>query len=162
MEGQALVKVELFFKKDESGKGQQVFDRNGAETVILVPKAGSIPSKRVIAGSVAQRIGIFEGGLYLVDYTETAPTAENGRQFNWDKIMELEAKDYKTYREMMKDYGPAQIINVEGKVDAPVSGQIVPQGAITGAVNPAPVQGGLPGSTPVEDLNTLVGQPAAQ
>ncbi len=75
----AIVKVAAFNKE---GKSQ---DKNGKQNVILLPIAGKIPSKNVLAGTVAEGEGFEIGKTYLASVRELEPSAEFGRQFQWTK-----------------------------------------------------------------------------
>ncbi|MCW3160817.1 hypothetical protein [Chryseobacterium oryctis] len=61
-------------------------DKNGLMPVILIGIAGEIPSKTVISGTVAQRMGIYEGSIYLFQANEIEVDPLYGRQFNFMAI----------------------------------------------------------------------------
>ena len=61
-------------------------DKNGLMPVILIGIAGEIPSKTVISGTVAQRMGIYEGSIYLFQANEIEEDPLYGRQFNFMAI----------------------------------------------------------------------------
>lgn len=61
-------------------------DKNGMLPVILIGIAGEIPNKTVISGTVAQRMGIYEGSIYLFQADETESDPMYGRQFSFMAI----------------------------------------------------------------------------
>ncbi|MCJ7934018.1 MAG: hypothetical protein MUW56_10370 [Chryseobacterium sp.] len=75
-----VAKVELL----KSEKANE--DKNGLMPVILIGIAGEIPSKTVISGTVAQRMGIYEGSIYLFQANEIESDPLYGRQFNFMAI----------------------------------------------------------------------------
>ena len=109
MNGTAVVKAELLNKKDANGVSQLVLDKNGIPAIILTPIAGSLPSKRTISGSYAQRQQIFEGGLYAVDYTENAVDPTYGRTFQFNNLGPIDPLKVASAR---KEYGDGTIVTV--------------------------------------------------
>jgi len=86
-------------------------DKNGLLPIILIGIAGEIPNKTVISGTVAQRMEIFEGGVYLFQANELDEDPEYGRQFQFMKISRelnpietLQANDY---------VGKLKIVNID-------------------------------------------------
>lgn len=75
-----VAKVELL-KSERASE-----DKNGLMPVILIGIAGEIPSKTVISGTVAQRMGIYEGSIYLFQANEIESDPLYGRQFNFMAI----------------------------------------------------------------------------
>ncbi|UWX60028.1 hypothetical protein N0B40_16675 [Chryseobacterium oranimense] len=75
-----VAKVELL-KSERASE-----DKNGLMPVILIGIAGEIPSKTVISGTVAQRMGIYEGSIYLFQANEIEADPLYGRQFNFMAI----------------------------------------------------------------------------
>lgn len=100
LNGYAVVKASTMTTKNP--------DKNGFLPVILDVKGGSIPSYRTISGTIAQREGIYEDGVYLVEWKEL-PANEYGRQFQFSKLDEL--KGVEIIR-TCKDCGPARLIDV--------------------------------------------------
>lgn len=90
-------------------------DKNGLMPVILIGIAGEIPSKSVISGTVAQRMGIYEGSIYLFQANEIESDPLYGRQFNFMAISKelsaietLQASDF---------VGKLRIIKVDSSED---------------------------------------------
>ncbi|WBV51185.1 hypothetical protein [Chryseobacterium gambrini] len=90
-------------------------DKNGLMPVILIGIAGEIPSKTVISGTVAQRMGIYEGSIYLFQANEIESDPLYGRQFNFMAISKelsaietLQASDF---------VGKLRIIKVDSSED---------------------------------------------
>lgn len=86
-------------------------DKNGLLPVILIGIAGEIPSRSVISGTVANRMGIQEGSIYLFQAEEQEEDVMYGRQFNFMAISKelsaietLQASDY---------VGKLKIVNVD-------------------------------------------------
>ena len=69
--------------------GVESLDKNGKQAVILIPVAGSVPNKNVLAGTIAERNGMEVGKTYLASVRETEKSEQYGRQFNWNKVMEI-------------------------------------------------------------------------
>ncbi|MCQ4140421.1 hypothetical protein [Chryseobacterium sp. EO14] len=61
-------------------------DKNGLMPVILIGIAGEIPNKTVISGTVAQRMGIYEGCVYLFQADEIDEDPLYGKQFSFMAI----------------------------------------------------------------------------
>ena len=78
---QAIVTVATF--------GKESIDKNGKQAVILLPVAGKIPNRNVLAGTTAERSGFETGKSYLTSVRETEASDEFGRQFAWTKICEV-------------------------------------------------------------------------
>lgn len=114
MNGLAIVKVQGFKKQGSEA------DSNGVENVILVPLAGKLPSKRVIAGTVALNSGfrINNDDRILVSYTEVEPDTQYGRQFRFTPVGSITTMEF---MQAHKDFGEPTIINVEEPVEAPVT-----------------------------------------
>ena len=74
----AIVKVDAF-------QGEKKADRHGMQNVILSPVAGKIPSKRVLAGTLADRAGFEIGTVHMVSIQEL-PSNEYGRQFQFTSL----------------------------------------------------------------------------
>ncbi|AZA81419.1 hypothetical protein C1637_02260 [Chryseobacterium lactis] len=90
-------------------------DKNGLMPVILIGIAGEIPSKTVISGTVAQRMGIYEGSIYLFQANEIESDPLYGRQFNFMAISKelsaietLQASDF---------VGKLRIVKVDSSED---------------------------------------------
>ncbi|KUJ51741.1 hypothetical protein [Chryseobacterium sp. JAH] len=86
-------------------------DKNGLKPVILIGIAGEIPSRTVISGTVAQRMGICEGAVYLFQADELEEDPMYGRQFTFMAISKqlsaietLQASDF---------VGKLKLINVD-------------------------------------------------
>lgn len=100
-------------------------DKNGLMPVILIGIAGEIPSRTVISGTVAQRMGIYEGDVYLFQADELEEDAMYGRQFTFIAISKqlsaietLQAGDF---------VGKLKIINVDALES---SDEFIPDGAL--------------------------------
>ena len=104
-----VAKVELL-KSERASE-----DKNGLMPVILIGIAGEIPSKSVISGTVAQRMGIYEGSVYLFQASEIDADPLYGRQFNFMAISKelsaietLQASDF---------VGKLRIVKVDSSED---------------------------------------------
>ncbi len=62
-------------------------DKNGLMPVILIGIAGEIPSRSVISGTIARRMNIQEGYVYLFQAEELEEDVMYGRQFNFMAIL---------------------------------------------------------------------------
>ncbi len=80
MTTQAIVTVSVF--------GRESLDKNGKQALILLPVAGKIPNRNILAGTTAERAGFESGKSYLVTVRETESN-EYGRQFQWTKVCEV-------------------------------------------------------------------------
>lgn len=107
-------------------------DKNGLQSIILTAIAGAIPSNRTISGTIAESLGIVDGGVYLVDYTEREPANINGktvRNFGWMKLNDEPIKLMEVVA-LKKEFGAPRTIAV-GDAAAPVDPQ-------TGGSTPPP------------------------
>ena len=86
-------------------------DKNGKMPVLLNVVAGQCPSKRVIAGTVAERNNFETGKAYLFSATEGESSMEHGRQFNFSAVKEASLIEVVQAQQLM---GPALIIDVVG------------------------------------------------
>ena len=79
--------------------------------VILIGIAGEIPSRTVISGTIARRMNIQEGYVYLFQAEELEEDVMYGRQFNFMAISkELSAIETLQASEFV---GKLRIVNVE-------------------------------------------------
>ena len=85
-------------------------DKNGLEPVILNIVAGKCPNRTVIAGTIADSIGIEVGKTYLFSITEGKEDAQYGRQFVYNKLKELTAMEIVT---AAKEMDKAEIFQLE-------------------------------------------------
>jgi hypothetical protein len=86
-------------------------DKNGLMPVILIGIAGEIPSRSVISGTIARRMNIQEGYVYLFQAEELEEDVMYGRQFNFMAISkELSAIETLQASEFV---GKLRIVNVE-------------------------------------------------
>lgn len=150
MNGEALVKVEPLQRKNATtGLTEYVKDKSsGLQTVILVPKAGKIPYQRTLSGALAQRLGLIEGSMYHVDWTEQAPSAEYGRQFNFDNLGEVSG--YKAIREIKDDLGEPIILGT-GKGAVVSTNTFIAGAPITEAVGQTTPVNTVPGAGVLEE-----------
>jgi len=74
-----LANVNTYVKKG----GEISTDKNGKEAVILNVISGKCPVNRVIAGTVAERLGIETGNTYTFNWKEEESN-EWGRQFSFE------------------------------------------------------------------------------
>ena len=79
LSGFAVVKVDAFNKE-----GKQA-DKNGLQNIILSPIGGRIPSKRVLAGTIADRAGFKIGEVHLVSFQEEEADSY-GRRFTFTSL----------------------------------------------------------------------------
>jgi len=94
-------------------------DKNGEAPVLLNVLAGKAPNRTVISGTIAKRSGFELGKMYIAQVTEGEPatyTKSNGeivtgRQFNINKISEVEVSQMFG---AIAGLGEAQIFEVEG------------------------------------------------
>lgn len=86
LQGTALVQANVLTPK----AGEQIkADKNGLQSIILTAIAGQIPSNRTISGTIADNLGIQDGGTYLVDFAEQPSVNVNGktvRNFRWTRL----------------------------------------------------------------------------
>lgn len=97
----AVVRVSIFTK------GQP--DKNNEMPVILTPVAGTIPSKRTIAGTVAKNNGLEANKTYLISVNEVEPDPQYGRRFNWTALAEVTSSEI---IDSVKSLGKGSIFNV--------------------------------------------------
>lgn len=97
----AVVKADVLNRKNDKGEVSTVKDKNGCEAIILTPLAGAIPSKRTLAGTIAQRNQMFEGDVFMVQIDELPVDPVNGRQFGWQNLGSLKGVELiKTIKEL--------------------------------------------------------------
>ncbi len=82
-------------------------DKNGEPSVMLQCIAGKMPNRNVLAGTVANRAGFFEGKTYLANVRETGEDLDFGLQFNWLAIKEV--TDPVDVVKLIKELGAPQI-----------------------------------------------------
>lgn len=120
--GMAVVNVQQF----RTSEGLST-DKNGKQDVILLPIAGKIPNRQVLAGTIAESNGFVVGKTYLVNITKLEPTdkaaesrnlAEYPHQFNWTVLKELDAFEI---LQASKELGSPEVYNVDKKVEEPTS-----------------------------------------
>jgi hypothetical protein len=110
MNGLAIVKVQGFKKKGSEA------DSNGVENVILVPVAGKLPSRRIIAGTIALNAGFrISDERVLVSFTEGEEDPQYGRRFNFVPVGTLTTMEF---LQAQTQLGEPLIINVEPKGEA--------------------------------------------
>lgn len=83
-------------------------DKNGLEPILLDVVAGKVPSKRVLAGTLAAREGFVANSSYMVSIEEVEAN-EYGRQFRFKNLGSI------TGLELMKacrDLGAGKVIDV--------------------------------------------------
>lgn len=116
--GMAVVTVQAF----RTSEGVST-DKNGKQNVILIPVAGRIPNRQVLAGTVAEQAGLEIGKTYLVNITKLEPDDKQAEsrnleefphQFNWTKLSEMSPLDI---IKAPKDLGAPVVFNVEKDVD---------------------------------------------
>jgi hypothetical protein len=92
-------------------------DKNGLLPVILTALAGKIPSKRIIAGTIAQSSGFVPGASYVVAFTEGEEDEQFGRQFQFTNGGRVGAMEI---LEFNKALGHGEIVEVmETKPNVP-------------------------------------------
>lgn len=87
--GNALVTVSFMSIAGDPDGFQE--DRNHKHNVILNAWAGKIPSTRVISGTIAEKMGLIPGKVYLISYQEKdeaeyvdrTGVLVKGPQFDW-------------------------------------------------------------------------------
>lgn len=100
---QVLVTVKEF--------GRESLDKNGKQAIILIPVAGKMPNRNIIAGTTAEREGFEIGKTYLVSCREVDAN-DYGRQFQWSKITHVDNPLH--IIEATKSLGDAAIYDVAG------------------------------------------------
>lgn len=113
LNGTAVVSVSTF----TGGENRGISKKDGLQSVILNPLAGKIPSRRVLAGALAQSAGFVPGAAYIVGFTEGEEQEyENnigdtvrGRQFNFSNGGKCAPLDV---AELMTRWGSPEIINI--------------------------------------------------
>jgi hypothetical protein len=83
-------------------------DKNGLLPVMLQTVAGNGINKCTLSGTVAERAGFTEGHSYLVAINEIESN-EYGRQFQFNKLMEMSALDI---IQASKELGAAKVTDV--------------------------------------------------
>lgn len=115
MNGTALVRVQAFAKKGSEA------DTHGIQNVILVPIAGKLPSKRVIAGTIALASGLAVSDRpVVVSFVELPASEEYGRQFSFT-CADRSSNALETMQ-LITALGEPGIINVEEKVEELANG----------------------------------------
>ena len=83
-------------------------DRNTLLPVMLQCVAGNSVNKCTVSGTVAKNAGFVEGRSYLVSINEIESN-EYGRQFQFNKLMEMSALDI---IQASKELGAAKVLDV--------------------------------------------------
>jgi hypothetical protein len=96
--------------------GKVSLDKNGKQAIILLPVAGSMPNRNILAGTTAERSGFEEGKSYLATVRETEVSAEYGRQFQWTKVFEVTSP--LEVIKATKELGEGHIYNVTSNEEA--------------------------------------------
>lgn len=110
--------MNLFIASVVSPNGEQFkSDKNGNFPVMLNILAGRCPSKRVIAGTMAINMDIEPGQTYLFNWTEGEADHTYGRQFNFEKVKNVEALEL---IQAAKELGKSDVFDVT-KVKAAVT-----------------------------------------
>jgi len=94
-------------------------DKNGKNPVILNVIAGKFPNRNVLAGTIAENLGIEVGKSYLFSVREVESN-EHGRQFIYSKLKELSAMEIV---DTFKNLGQAEMFAVEEVSVNAVQGQ---------------------------------------
>jgi len=106
--GTALITVAPF-------RGTTSLDKNGKAPVFLVIKAGKIPNRQTLSGTVAENKGLQMGKTYVISYRETGDDDEFGPQYNIDIDMEVSTvTDLLTAK---KELGDPVVFTVEKPVN---------------------------------------------
>lgn len=104
-------------------------DKNGLPSVMLNAVAGKIPNRNVRAGTIAQNKAVHIGESYLVQFRETQPDPQFGRQFDF---LVLKANlSIKDIIEARAELGEGEAVPIE----KPENADKIPSG--TGELEPA-------------------------
>src|SRR4029078_404514 len=116
LNGMAVVKAEPYKGRNVDGTFITAKeDSNHKMPIILVPIAGVIPSKRVLAGTIADSLGVIAGKTYLVKFKEIAEDEEFGRQFQWTVIGAASLTEVFTFSKELPDGDTHDVGPVEGR-----------------------------------------------
>lgn len=97
---------------------QGTTDKNGKEPVILNVIAGKCPNRTVLAGTIAETMGIEIGKTYLFSVREGNPDEQYGRRFVFSSLKELQAMEIIEGQKML---GVSEVFSVEGKEEDTLS-----------------------------------------
>lgn len=86
-------------------------DKNGLESIILDAIAGSVPDKRVLSGTIADREGFSPNNSYMVAIEEL-PSNEYGRQFRFKNLGQLSGLEL---MRTCKELGKAITVKVDAE-----------------------------------------------
>lgn len=102
--------MNLFIASVVTPNGEQFrSDKNGNFPVLLNVLSGKCPNKRVIAGTMAINMDIQPGQTYLFNWTEGIIDPDYGRQFNFEKVKEINALEV---IQVAKELGEAELLDV--------------------------------------------------
>lgn len=71
--------------------GTNSTDKNGKDTVMLQCIAGQMPNRNVLAGTVAENMGIKIGHTYLLDVREQGEHVKFGKDYTFIKVKEIDS-----------------------------------------------------------------------
>lgn len=95
----AIVSTGVFTKRGPSKTSNKY-------PMIFTPISGSIPDKRVLAAEIAENSGFEPHRTYMISVSETEPSDEWGRQFQFTNLGELNGLDL---IKAQKELGPGSI-----------------------------------------------------
>jgi len=90
--------------------GTDSLDKNGKEPVMLQILAGKSPNRNVIAGTVAESLGVQIGHSYLLNCRFAGNDTERGDQYTWTKVGEI--TDFVQVAKLRAELGNPTIFNV--------------------------------------------------
>ena len=92
-----------------------VEDKNGKAPYIFKVIAGKAPNRTFQSGTITEKAKLELNKAYLMQVTETKPSDEHGRQFQWTKVTEMSALEV---IDASLKLGNAHIIDVSLEEDA--------------------------------------------
>jgi len=101
-----ITKPEIFVKGSP--------DKNGLMPVILLPLAGKIPAKMVIAGTIAKNAGFQTGRIYLAQWVAGEMDEQYGRAYTFKLLSEI--NDPLQLMELLQRLGPVEILREKEEV----------------------------------------------
>src|SRR5687768_12984169 len=96
-------------------------DKNGKQPVFLNILGGKSPNRNILAGTVAENIGLEIGKTYLLQCREIEADEQYGRRFSWTKVSEMGALEVLQATAIT---GKAEMFNVGEAVEAPATHEV--------------------------------------
>lgn len=112
--GKALVRIHTYYGSSEKPSEP---DYQGNYPIIIDPLAGSIPSKRVLNGTIASQIGFTQDTVHVVKWQEVDPDPDYGRQFEIKKLFDI-SNDTDRIEKWEERLGNYKVVSVHDEADS--------------------------------------------